>query len=84
MVPTVCGPCRTDVLSWPRTVAERSISSVSIETIKDGFKLTPTAVTVIGTTVWVTEAKFAYLNDPKLKDQNPGPFSAVAVPLPPH
>ena len=31
MVPTVCGRCRTDVLSWPRTVAERSISSVSRE-----------------------------------------------------
>ena len=49
-------------------------SKAAIETIKDGFKLTPTAVTVIGTTVWVTEAKFAYLNDPKLKDQDPGPF----------
>jgi streptogramin lyase len=59
-------------------------NKAAIETIKDGFKLTPTAVTVIGTTVWVTEAKFAYLNDPKLKDQDPGPFSAVAVPLPPH
>lgn len=56
----------------------------SIETIKDGFKLSPTAVTVIGSTVWVTEAKFAYLNDPKLKDQDPGAFSATAVPLLPH
>jgi hypothetical protein len=59
-------------------------NKAAIETIKDGFKLTPTAVTVSGATVWVTEAKFAYLNDPKLKDQDPGPFSAVAVPLPPH
>ncbi len=58
-------------------------SKATIDTIKDGFKLTPTAVTVIGNTIWVTEAKFAYLNDPKLKDQDPGPFSAVAVPLPP-
>jgi sugar lactone lactonase YvrE len=54
----------------------------TIQTIKDGFKLSPTAVTVIASTVWVTEAKFAYLNDPKLKDQDPGTFSAVAVPLP--
>jgi sugar lactone lactonase YvrE len=58
-------------------------SKATIDTIKDGFKLSPTAVTVIGGTVWVTEAKFAYLNDPKLKDQDPGTFSAVAVPLPP-
>jgi streptogramin lyase len=59
-------------------------SKAAIETIKDGFKLTPTAVTVIGTTVWVSEAKFAYLNDPKMKDQDPDPFSAVAIALPPH
>jgi hypothetical protein len=58
-------------------------SKAAIDTIKDGFKLSPTAVTVVGGTVWVTEAKFAYLNDPKLKDQDPGTFSAVAVPLPP-
>jgi sugar lactone lactonase YvrE len=58
-------------------------SKAAIETIKEGFKLSPTAVTVIGTTVWVTEAKFAYLSDPALKDQDPGTFSAVAVALPP-
>jgi sugar lactone lactonase YvrE len=58
-------------------------NTASIDTIKDGFKLSPTAVTLIGNTVWVSEAKFAYLNDPKLKDQDPGPFGAVAVPLPP-
>jgi sugar lactone lactonase YvrE len=58
-------------------------SNAAIETIKDGFKLSPTAVTVVGSTVWVSEAKFAYLNDPKLKDQDPEPFGAVAVPLPP-
>jgi streptogramin lyase len=55
----------------------------TIDTIKEGFKLSPTAVTVTGATIWVTEAKFAYLNDPKLKDQDPGTFSAVAVALPP-
>jgi streptogramin lyase len=59
-------------------------NKATIQTIKDGFKLSPTAVTVIGSTVWVSEAKFAYLNDPKLKDQDPGSFSAVAVPLPPN
>jgi sugar lactone lactonase YvrE len=59
-------------------------NKATIETIKDGFKLSPTAVTVIGNTIWVSEAKFAYLNDPKMKEQDPGTFSAVAVPLPPH
>ena len=54
----------------------------TIETIKDGFKFTPTAVTVAGDTVWVLEAKFAYRNDPALKDKDPGQFGATAVPMP--
>jgi hypothetical protein len=53
-----------------------------IETIKDGFKFTPTAVTVTGDTAWVLEAKFAYRNDPALKDKDPDPFSATALALP--
>jgi hypothetical protein len=53
-----------------------------IETIKDGFKYTPTAVTLAGDTVWVLEAKFAYRNDPALKDKDPEPFGATAVQLP--
>jgi sugar lactone lactonase YvrE len=55
-----------------------------IDTIKDGFKLTPTAVTVVGDTAWVVEAKFGYRNDPALKDKDPGQFSATAVQLPKH
>ena len=54
----------------------------TIETIKDGFKFTPTAVTVAGDTAWVLEAKFAYRNDPALKDKDPGQFGATAVPMP--
>jgi hypothetical protein len=53
-----------------------------IETIKDGFKYTPTAVTLAGDAVWVLEAKFAYRNDPALKDKDPEPFGATAVQLP--
>jgi sugar lactone lactonase YvrE len=53
-----------------------------IETIKDGFKFTPTAVTVVGETAWALEAKFAYRNDPALKDKDPGQFGATAVPMP--
>jgi sugar lactone lactonase YvrE len=52
-----------------------------IQIIKDGFKFTPTAVTVTGDTVWVLEAKFAYRNDPALKDKDPDPFGATAVTL---
>jgi sugar lactone lactonase YvrE len=54
----------------------------NIETIKDGFRFTPTAVTVAGDTAWVLEAKFAYRNDPALKDKDPEPFGATAVQLP--
>jgi sugar lactone lactonase YvrE len=59
-------------------------NKATIATIKDGFKMTPTAVTVHGDTAWVTEAKFAYRTDPQLKDKDPDPFSAVAVPIPAH
>jgi sugar lactone lactonase YvrE len=51
-----------------------------IEVLKDGFN-GPTAVTRIGTTAWVIEGKLNYMNDPKLKDQDPGPFKAYAVPF---
>lgn len=51
-----------------------------IEVLKDGFN-GPTAVTQTGNIAWVLEGKLNYLNDPKLKDQDPGPFKAYAVPL---
>jgi sugar lactone lactonase YvrE len=57
-------------------------NKATIDTIKDGFKLSATAVTVVGTMAWVIETKFAYLNDPAMKEQDPEPFGAVAVPLP--
>jgi hypothetical protein len=49
--------------------------------IKDGY-ITPTAVQPVGDVLWVGEAKFAFMRDPKLQGQNPGPFKAYAVPLP--
>jgi hypothetical protein len=54
----------------------------TIDTIKDGFKMSLTAVTVHGDTAWVIETKFAYRNDPQLKDKDPEPFGATAVALP--
>jgi sugar lactone lactonase YvrE len=55
-----------------------------IDMIRDGFRFTPTAVTVVGHTAWVLEAKFAYRNDPAMKDKDPGTFGATAVPMPQH
>jgi hypothetical protein len=57
-------------------------NKANVATIKDGFKFTPTAVTVVGDTAWVLEAKFAYRNDPALKDRDPDPFGATAVQVP--
>jgi sugar lactone lactonase YvrE len=51
-----------------------------IEVLKNGFN-GPTAVTQTGNIAWVLEGKLNYMNDPKLKDQDPGPFKAYAVPL---
>jgi sugar lactone lactonase YvrE len=59
-------------------------NTAKIDTIKDGFKFTPTAVTLVGPTAWVLEARFAYRNDPALKNKDPGTFGATAVPMPPH
>lgn len=54
-----------------------------IEVLKDGFN-GPTAVTRTGNIAWVLEGKLKYMNDPKFKDQDPGPFKAYPVPLPKH
>ena len=57
-------------------------NKATIDTIKDGYMQSLTAVTVDGDTAWVIETKFAYRNDPQLKDKDPEPFGATAVPLP--
>jgi sugar lactone lactonase YvrE len=72
-------------------VAENGASRVSelqlhgdaatVAIIKAGY-VTPTAVQPVGTVLWVGDAKFAYLRDPKLQGQDPGPFKVYAVPLP--
>lgn len=54
-----------------------------IKTLRGDFKDQPTAVTLVGKTVFVLEAKLNYLNDEKLKGQDPGPFRATAVPYQP-
>ncbi len=51
-----------------------------IRVIKDHYML-PTAVTVVGNTAYVLEAKLNYQRDPALKGKDPAPFKAYAVPL---
>jgi sugar lactone lactonase YvrE len=51
-----------------------------IQTLQDGFN-GPTAITRVGNTAWVLEAKSSYMMDPKLKDQDPGLFKLYAVSL---
>jgi hypothetical protein len=54
--------------------------SATINVIKDHYML-PTAVTVVGSTAYVLEAKLNYQRDPALKGKDPGSFKAYAVPL---
>jgi sugar lactone lactonase YvrE len=50
-----------------------------IRVLEEGMT-SPTAVTLVGDVAYVAEARLNYLNDPKLRDQDPGPFRAVGVP----
>jgi hypothetical protein len=54
--------------------------NATIKVVKDHYML-PTAVTVVGSTAYVLEAKLNYQRDPALKGKDPGPFKAYAVPL---
>jgi sugar lactone lactonase YvrE len=50
-----------------------------IKVLKEGLT-GPTAVTLVKDVAFVAEARLNYRNDPKLRDQDPGPFRAVAIP----
>ena len=65
-------------------VSELSLhgDQATVTVIKDGFN-TPTAVQPVGKVLWVGEAKFPFMRDPKLQNQDPGPFQAYALPMPP-
>ncbi len=52
----------------------------TIRVLREGLN-SPTAVTLVGKTVYCNEGKIGYLIDPKLKGQDPGPFVLHAVPL---
>jgi hypothetical protein len=53
--------------------------SAAITVLDEGLNV-PVAVTVVGNIAWELESKFNYRREP-LKDQDPGVFSAYAVPL---
>jgi sugar lactone lactonase YvrE len=55
-------------------------NTATIQVVKDHYML-PTAVTTVGSTAYVLEAKLNYQRDPALKGKDPGPFKAYAVPL---
>lgn len=57
-----------------------SANKATIRVIKDHFML-PTAVTTVGATAYVLEAKLNYQRDPGLKGKDPGVFTAYAVKL---
>jgi sugar lactone lactonase YvrE len=50
-----------------------------VNVLKEGLT-GPTAVTLTGDVAFVSEGRLNLRNDPKLKDQDPGPFRAVGVP----
>ncbi len=55
---------------------------VSITTLHDGY-VTPTGVTPVGNTAWVSEGQLDFIFDPKFKDKKPRlPFRVYAVAIP--
>ena len=51
-----------------------------IRVLKSGLNSSP-GVTLIGHTAWTMEGKIGYLIDPKLRGQDPGPFTLLPLPL---
>jgi sugar lactone lactonase YvrE len=51
-----------------------------IRVLREGL-ISPPAVTLVGRTAYGLEGKIGYLIDPKLKGQDPGQFTAHAIPL---
>jgi streptogramin lyase len=53
----------------------------TITVIKEGLD-TPTSAIAFGRTIYGVERKIEYVNNPELKDKDPGPFKVFALPLP--
>ena len=53
----------------------------TIQVLRDGLNSSP-GITLIGRTVYVVEGKIQYLFNPEFRGKDPGPFKAIAIPLP--
>ena len=53
----------------------------TIQVLRDGLNSSP-GITLMGDTVYVVEGKIQYLFNPDLRGKDPGPFKAIAIPLP--
>lgn len=53
----------------------------NIQVLRDGLNSSP-GITLMGNTVYVVEGKIQYLFNPELRGKDPGPFKAIAIPLP--
>jgi sugar lactone lactonase YvrE len=63
------------------TFSGAGMGTVGIQNLKEGLPATP-GVTATKGMAWVVEGKLNLMNDPKLKDQDPGTFKLHAVPIP--
>jgi sugar lactone lactonase YvrE len=55
--------------------------SARIDVLREGLDSSP-GVTLIGNTAYAVEGKIQYLVDPQFRGKDPGPFKAIAIPLP--
>lgn len=56
-------------------------NAVKTVVLREGLQSSP-GVTLVGNTAYAVEGKINYLFDPQLRGQDPGPFKAIAIPLP--
>jgi sugar lactone lactonase YvrE len=56
-------------------------NDATIQVLRDGLNSSP-GITLMGNTVYVVEGKIQYLFNPELRGKDPGPFKAIAIPLP--
>jgi sugar lactone lactonase YvrE len=63
------------------TFSGADMQTVELKTLKEGMASTP-GVTATKGMAWVVEGKLNYMQDPAMKDKDPGTFKMIAAPLP--
>ncbi len=56
-------------------------NNARIDVLREGLDSSP-GVTLIGNTAYAVEGKIQYLFNPQFRGKDPGPFKAIAIPLP--